>query len=365
MRKTNQSSVTALLVLLMAALACNIPGSASTEVPQMEVSTVTPAQLSSIPIEAVPSPTTPAPVPSSTPVPVEIIHLMTPTDSPKVGTLIFDVRSDGTAPEKRAPYGDAYNINRFERPFLQDMTYVSDMDILSYNVSSDADWYYFSIELIGSDPNNSLGIHYGVELDLNWDGYGDYVIWGSPPYSTTWTTDTVQVFKDDNKDTAGLSPARSDAPLEANGYETLIFDRGAGDDPDLAWMRVGSGERSTVQFAVKKALIGAKFMFGVVADGGLKDVTSYDYNDRFLESEAGSPEINEPYYPLKALFGVDNSCQSAIGFDPSGFEPKLCPVEPTPTPKKPGGGPGPTPGCPAPSYCSDWDSTNCICLDLY
>jgi hypothetical protein len=314
-----------LILLLMVVSSCNLPA-AGTEAPA--TSTFAPAQPEA---------------PSATAAPTAISHVMFPSNEAGIGGLVFDVRSDGTAPERRAPYGDAYNINRFERPFTQDMTYVSDMDIVSYNIRADADWFYVSIELIGNDPNNQLGIHYGVEFDQNWDGYGEYIVWGIPPYTNTWTTDSVQVFKDSNNDSAGLSSARSDAPFDGNGYDTMIFDRGVGDDSDLAWMRVNAGERATVQFAIKRALLNGPFMFGVVADAGLRDVGRFDYNDRFVEIDAGSPEISEPYYPLKEVFAVDNSCQTAVGFKPSGYEPKLCPVEPTPTP-----GPNPPGPCQPP-----------------
>ena len=70
----------------------------------------------------------------------EIIHLLFPSTSPSTGGIIYDVFSKDTAPEKRAPYGDSYDINRFERPFMQDMIYLSDLDIVTYNLSEDADW---------------------------------------------------------------------------------------------------------------------------------------------------------------------------------------------------------------------------------
>ena len=44
------------------------------------------------------------------------------------------------------------------------------------SVSSDATWWYVSIQLVGNDPNNKLGIDYGVELDTNHDGFGDYLL---------------------------------------------------------------------------------------------------------------------------------------------------------------------------------------------
>ena len=260
-------------------------------------------------------------------------HSMEPADvAPPPGKLVYDVASSGNA----APYGDTYKLNRLERPFLKDMTYVPDMDIVSFNLGQDVDWYYVSIELNGKNPNNSLGIDYGVEIDLDADGFGDDIIWAHPPYTAAWSTSTVQVLKDSNHDSAGLSSSQADASSEGNGYDTLVFDGGTGqnDDPDLAWVRMNGGPDATIQFAFKKSLIGGFFMLGVVSDAGLKDISKFDYNDHFDKAEAGSPERSKNDYPLKALYAVDNTCWEAYGIATTGFEPKLCPplLQPTATP---------------------------------
>jgi len=284
-----------------------------------------------------------------------ITHVSFPSNSPGLGAIIYDVESAGTAPEKRAPYGDSYDIYRMERPFTQDMTYIPDMDISTYNVVIEGEWVYVSIDLFGTEPNNEMGIHYGVELDLDADGFGDYIVWSNPPYGPEWSTDGVQVYQDENHDTGGLSAERSDAPLDGNGYEKLIFDAGIGDDPDLAWVRINAGGQATVQFAFKQSLVGSSFMLGVLTDVGLQDVGRMYYNDRFTEEQAGSPEKSEQYYPLKELYAFDNTCREAFGFSPTGYEPLLCPrVEPTPKPRKPGETPPPgvTPQtCQPPAYC--------------
>ncbi|HET9907223.1 MAG TPA: hypothetical protein VFQ23_11295, partial [Anaerolineales bacterium] len=259
-------------------------------------------------------------------------HLMKPAElAPKPGNLIYDVESSGIA----APYGDLFKLNRLERPFLADMTYVSDMDITSFNLSEDSDWYYVSIELSGNDPNNSIGINYGVEIDLDFDGFGDYILWSQPPYSTSWETTNLKVFKDSDHDSAGLSGTQSDTGLGGNGYDELVFDGegGQNDDPDLAWVRVNTEPNAVVQFVFKKSLVGSFFMLGVVSDAGLKDISKFDYNDSFEEAEAGSPDKNKAYYPLGSLYGVDNTCWEAYGIQTTGYEPKLCQpiLQPTPT----------------------------------
>ena len=277
------------------------------------------------------SPTETAWVPSLRPLPTTgnagTSHSMRPVDViPPADHLVYDVES---IPRKRAPYGDSYDINRLERPFLQNMKYVPDLDIVTFALSEDADWYYVSIQLAGNNPNNKLGIDYGIELDLNADGFGDHLIWAYPPYSTEWTTNWVQVYSDTNHDTAGQSSGKSDAGINGDGYETLIFDGASafGQDQDLAWMRMQEGTPATMQFAFKKSLSGPVFLMGIIADGGLKDVTKLDYNDRFRQSEAGSPIRGNLYYPLKQLFAVDNTCWEAYGMKNPVTVAKVCPPD--------------------------------------
>jgi hypothetical protein len=273
---------------------------------------------------------TPTPAPAVTDVIPEISHSMRPADTaPEPLKLVYDVTSSGSA----APYGDSFRANLFERPFLEDMTYVPDLDIASFQVSEDADWYYVSIQLQGPDPNNPVEIHYGVEIDTNADGFGDFLIWAHPPYLTEWDIIPVQVFSDTDHDTGGISSARSDATFEGNGYETLLFDGSSATstDPDLAWMRILAGPGATVEFAFKKSLTGPLFLLGVIADAGLKDVSMFDYNDRFRERRAGSPIRDDINYPLGQVFAVDNTCWEEIGLRNLQYVPKLCPATPGPT----------------------------------
>jgi hypothetical protein len=288
-----------------------------------------------------------------------------------VGAVIKDVESSGTGPEKRAPYGDSYDINLLERPFLQDMTYIPDLDIESFSVSQDDTWYYVSIELIGSDPNNVMGINYALELDTNKDGFGDFIIWTQPTYSNEWATENVQVFADNDHDTAGLSATKSDAPFSSDGYETPIFDgrEGMGVDPDLAWVRMSNISSAIIQIAFKKSWAGNVFMVGAVADAGLKDVTQFDYVDRFTEADAGSPIKNKPYYSLQALYSVDNTCREAVGFVSTGYEPMSC-MKTAPTQPANSSSSTPAAVCDDPQYsqqsCSSqglyyWPPPHCAC----
>lgn len=356
-----------LAIILTVGLACNLPGGAQPGAPQVETET---------PVQVVESTDTPQPtetlfsgesnlpeIPTATSTPV-ITHIDFPVNAVDLGAIIYDVESSGTAPEKRAPYGDSYDIYRMERPFTQDMTYIPDMDIATYNVRLTEDWIYVSMELIGKDPNNEIGIHYGVELDLDGDGFGEYIIWSSPPYTPEWSTEGVQVFADKNHDTGGLSAELSDAPIDGDGYETKIFDSGIGDDPDLAWVRAYAGRQASIQFAFKESMAGSSFLLGVLSDAGLRDVGRMFYNDRFTEAEAGSPEKSEKLYPLKELYAFDNACRTPFNFKVTGYEPQLCPRdEPTPRPRQ-----GSTPQVCLPpntqTYVCVWDYQNCCCSNF-
>lgn len=335
-----------LFTTLALSFACGLP--LSVKSPPSAVPVLSTAQASAPPSAVASTELGATPEPSASPA-AAVTHLMLPANGVPSGTLVYDVTSQDTAPEKRAPYGDSYGINRFERPFLQDMTYVPDLDIASFSVSKDSTWWYVSIALVGNDPNNKLGINYGVELDTNHDGFGDYLIWAQAPYATAWDSAPVQIFQDTNHDTGGLSAEKSDAPMAktTDGYDTLIFHGGVGDaDPDVAWVRIISGVTATVQFAFKQSWSGSVFMLGVISDAGLKDPKKMDYVDRFTLAQAGSPLRDNSNYPLKALFAVDNVCRAAFGFKATGDEPQLCPSLAPPATKraKPTGEPpSPTP----------------------
>jgi hypothetical protein len=310
-------------LLIAASLACNA------------LNTAAPSARPLTPVES--APTQASAVPTAT---FTVVHAMQPAEiAPKPGKMIYDEESSGTGPEGRAPYGDSYKLNRFERPFLQDMTYVPDLDIHKFGVSEDEDWYYVSIQLIGDDPNREPAINYGAEIDLNADGFGDYVIWAHPPYQDQWDTSNVQVFQDSNLDAGGMSSTQSDAVFDGDGYDTLVFDGSTQEnaDPDYAWVRWIAEETAIVQIAFKKSWSGSAFMVGVVSDAGLKDISKFDYNDYITSVEAGSPVRENENYPLGSLYAVDNTCWEPYGIKSTGFEPKACqPI--VPIVKPPSGG---------------------------
>jgi len=345
------------LTLVLSILACNLETSAAPAVPPP------PAKATARIVPQAEPPT----VAVSTATPT-VTHVMLPAEVPASGKLVYDTDTRPTGSEGRAPYGDSYQINRLERPFLQNMTYVPELDVQTYTVSSDKDWWYVSMTLAGAGSDPAAAPNYGVELDQDHDGFGDYLIWAHPPYGSAWDTAAVEIFQDKNHNTGGLSGEKSDAPLTTDGYETKTFSGGVGDpDPDMAWVRLISSEQPQVQFAFKKSWSGTVFMLGVLADTGLKDPQKLDYVDRFTPEEAGSPVRDNSNFPLKALYLVDNVCREAFGFDATGYEPQLCPrAEPTKKPPRSTDQPPPPAVCPplpATLGCASqgpWPGCECI-----
>jgi hypothetical protein len=325
-------------ILLIAALACNLPSAAPVQLPGVQQAPPVGAQPNTggNPVPVAAGSATPPPLIATI---MASTHAATPANMGALGPLNYDVDASGTGPENRAPYGDSYNINLFEREFTQTvMNYLPQLDIVTFQLTQDTTWYYVTMNLVGGDVNDPMNINYGIELDTDHDGFGDYLIWAYPPYTTSWLAETVQVYQDTNHDTGGASAEKSDAnatavaPYPGNGYDKLIFDRGQGNDPDLAWVRLNPQDAASIQFAFKRSLAGNAFMWGVWADAGLRDPSKFNYNDRFTEEQAGSPEKREKYYPIKAIYQVDNTCWMPLGFKPNGYEPHLCPpAEPKPT----------------------------------
>ena len=349
------------LIVLLIVLSCNLPAPANTP---PAVPTIILASQSQSPIDTATAP----PAPPETPT-YAATHLMTPNDVSLTGNINYDVDTSGTGAEHRTTGGESYDFNLFERPFTQsDMTYVPNLDITTFQINTDGTWYYVFIHLVGSDPNDPINIDYGVELNKNKDGFGDTLVWAQPPYTTTWSTNGVKVYTDPDHDTGGASPEKSDAnattnaPYPGDGYETVIFDHGKGDDPDLAWVRINPNDSSILEFAFKTSLAGKSFMWGVWADAGLKDPSKFNYNDRFTFAQAGSPMAGNANYPIKAIYAVDNTCWAAYGFKTTGYEPHICPSNPPPAATNPPKAcQAPPNGCPL-LYL--WNSTLCKCVRI-
>ena len=265
-----------------------------------------------------------------------------------------DTNSSITSVKKVAPPGsDTFVSNIYERPFNTNTmdTYFPYIDIVDTQGFIDNTWGYATITLSGADANGHLPAKYGVELDLNRDGRGDWLIIASNPSSTDWSTQGVQAWKDTDGDVGGTTPIHSDNASTGDGYETLVFDQGkSSDNPDGAWVRISSTDNKTVQLAFKLSMLGGAKLYAMGAWAGTDiNPAMFDLNDHMTHVQAGDPDPGIQLYPIKSLSEIDNTCRLAIGFIPTGSEPGLCltilkqkrsPELPAPPPPpKPGGNP--------------------------
>lgn len=281
------------------------------------------------------SPTTESPTATVEPTPVQ--HVMIPGELPTIQSgAVGDQDSSITADQKRAPSGDRFTFGRFERPFnanTMDMYYPA-LDIQGALFYEDSTWVYATLNFKNDSSSYVLNGKYGFEIDLNVDGGGEWLVLVSQPSSTEWSTNGVEVWFDTNDDVGGSTFGYSDKVLtDGNGYETLIFGTNQGDDPDLAWGRISPSDPYIVQLAVKKSMLEGDpaYLVGMWAGTNDLEPSLFDFNDHYTHEQAGTSLIElENFYPIKEISELDNTCRMAIGFQPTGSEPGLCPLPPKP-----------------------------------
>jgi hypothetical protein len=229
--------------------------------------------------------------------------------------------------------GDNFAENIFERPFKLDMTYRPDLDIWKAYLAKDATWFYATIILAGPNAGGKYTADYGVELDVNLDGRGEYVIWANPDYSTEWTRANIKIFGTSTHLVGGPHPTLSDAPWTGLTYDKTLFQGSTDFTNNGAWVRISPSSDTKIELAFNTSLVGSpsQFVWGIWADDGIKDPTKFDYNDQFTKAQAGSAFKNDPDFPPKAIFSMDNTCRAWFGFTPTVAIPGSCFIPPPPT----------------------------------
>jgi len=239
-----------------------------------------------------------------------------------------DVDSSANAAKKLVSGGEEFVHGLYERPFNADTMdkYFPFLDIVDFQGFMDDTWGYAAITVAGADPNGGLPAQYGLELDLDRDGRGDWLIRASNPTRTQWSTQGVQAWNDADADIGGVEIMTADGTLYiGNGYEALVFDQGNGTLTDGAWVRVEPNNPDTVEIAFKLSMVGSPSSYAMGAWAGTNvDPAMFDHNDAMTHAQAGSPLPDYAMYPLKALAEIDNTCRLAIGFAPTVKEPGLC-----------------------------------------
>lgn len=288
-----------------------------------------------------PTATMPKAMPTATP----RSHVSVPGNPFGKLQTIHDQVNKNYASQKRAYGGDEYKNGRFERPFDKQMTYLGYLDIVKVTMTRNDPTFIF-VDIQVADPivpAVDKPAFYGLELDLNLDGRSKYFIRGERPFADVWTTEGVEVWKSTSAD----EPlAGSTIPVTGTaGFDIAVLSKGKGEDIDLAWVRLKPGLTDTVEIAFKNSLVGGekgKFVWRPFSDGAPFHPNQYDLQNSYTLEEAGSPLGDDPFYPLKAVFAVDNTCRVSSGYESTGKEPGICPQPIQPEPESPPGGPGPT-----------------------
>ncbi|NMB56200.1 MAG: hypothetical protein GYA15_16025 [Leptolinea sp.] len=234
---------------------------------------------------------------------------------------IHDQTDEKTAEDKTAFGGDVFSLGWYERPFDQEMKYLPFIDIQKAAMGrQDPVWIYVQLTMV--DPvqeGSAYWPFYGIELDTDLDSRGDFLILAMAPGNTEWNTRGVVILTSYSRMVGGEKPALADQKRSSvQGYDTVIYDSGIGNGKDLAWARISPQNSKIVELAFMNSFIGgsnAKFIWIPWALAGQRDGMKFDFNDHFTHEEAGSPLKIEAQYPLKRLWGVDNTPRYPSGFE--------------------------------------------------
>ncbi|NWF62938.1 MAG: hypothetical protein HXY38_01420 [Chloroflexi bacterium] len=347
MKQSPTRMIIALSFLIIAALACGTPAAET-------------------PTEASPDAEAPTEIVEAPPAQPEIQHSTIPVSLPAdQNGVAGDFDSSKVLNSGSLVGGDRFTFGRFERPFNANSmdTYYAELDIVNTEVFQDDLWIYGRISIKELSATSSTA-QYAVELDTNLNGKADWLVVADKPTSTEWSVTGVRVYQDANQDVGGEMPALTDdVKPNGDGFETLFFDQGSGENSDTAWVRISPTDANIVEFAMNRAALSNPNQYLINFWAGRNiDPAIFDINDAFTHEEAGAADAGlEYFYPIKAVSEIDNSCRMAVGFQPNGSEPGICPV-----PVKEAQG---VPPVPPGTSCSAGTilvclTNNCFCMPL-
>ncbi len=269
--------------------------------------------------------------------------------------------------ENKTPIGgDRFTYGRFERPFNANAmdTYFPELDLVNSWIFQDDLWIYGRILLVDLSNGNA---QYAVEIDTDLNGKADWLVIVDKPTSTDWTVSGVRVYQDTNKNIGGEFPALTDEkPVNSDGFETVFFDQGTGENSDTAWVRISPNDPNMIEFAINRAALKetSKYLINFWAARSI-DPAKFDLNDAYTHEQAGAADSGlANFYPIKEVAEIDNTCRMAIGFQPTGKEPGLCilPTRDVQLDPPPGSGNPPGLSCPVRySLKCDANGMNCFC----
>ena len=321
-----------LLLVVLCLQACGettpdmpIPTIAKTEKPTVVASKPT------LIVKGSPTATQPPAGPQPEVGPVE--HVINPSAGTSDRATAHDNENSLFFDTKKVKTGDEFYKNRFERPFTPfDMAYLPDIDIVNFSITSDENFFYINISMVGLDSaTQSLTGFYGVEIDRNADGRAEVLLTTHPPYTAEFTADNVGAYLDVNSDVGGNIINRPD-DYKSDGFEATIFDLSQGiypkGNPDLVWVRQTTDRTlPAVEIAFARQMFkGGKeaFMWSVLSSHSTIDPASLYFQDHYTAEQAGAANTDNPNYPIKDLAAMDNTCRVPLGFQASGIETLGC-----------------------------------------
>lgn len=272
------------------------------------------------------APTDAPAVATEAPAVVEITHLVTPGEP----TFTFDQKVTDCDTGERIRLGattivgtgcDVWDKAKFERPAAaSNAAYLPALDIISASMASSNAFMFGKVALYkdaaGAIPADLV---VGFEIDTDIDSRGEFLILATGINSTDWTTDGVQVWQDKNEDVGGKK-ANSPDGQQSDGYETLLFDAGIGEDPDLAWTRISPTEPSSIEFAFKTDLVPSSKIFAWWAwtSIGTLDPAKMELVDLVKDD---------------STWNLDNTCAWIFNAKPTNLLTNICAFNyPTPVP---------------------------------
>lgn len=228
------------------------------------------------------------------------------------------------------PGSDSYQNDYYERPTIQGYQnrggrystheYFEYLDIVEAKFGFDSDWMYVSIRMYGrnkstSDGNNSVvGLveRYGFGMSMHPDGRNGLLL-----ISDQTELKNPGVFgreanfgwRDTDGDVGGRglmnggptgrTVTKSDNPLEEagmNGYNQNIISDGRVGSTDVLLSRTNPTDNRVVEFAFRYSAFGFSMAdlgnlryLNFEANKGTKDPQNYLWNDKYRNTEAGSP----------------------------------------------------------------------------
>jgi hypothetical protein len=225
---------------------------------------------------------------------------------------------------------DSYQWNFYERPTVQSYElrggrysaeeYFEYLDITEASIGFDSQFLYVAINLFGLDKSTKDGANsfvglkerYGFSFSLNEDGRNGILLVGDQPGDIGTTFSRLKTFgyKDVNGDVggrgivnggpSGLGVTRSDNNGEEggmNGYEHQIISDGRLGGQNVLFQRVSPKDNTIVEFALDYGALGltasdiistAHWHIEAIK-GGPKDPQNYHWNDKYFNTQAGSP----------------------------------------------------------------------------